>query len=410
MNLTLKSRRLSGEVRVPSSKSAAHRALIAAAFAKGQTHVKLSGFSDDILKTASCLSALGATLSKKTDGYFVTPMQAPPAEAVLDCGESGSTLRFLMPICAALGVHAKFVCHGRLAERPMEDLITALSEHGISFFGSHEICGKLSAGIFSLNANVSSQYLTGLLFALSLLEKNSEIHLTTKLESASYVRLTTDILRKCKAEIRSENDVFFVRGISRFTTPSIFCVEGDYSAASFWLGTGVRVSGLSADSTQGDSAILALLDRMGAAMSAEEGALTATSTALLPIAVDATDIPDLVPPLAVLCATANGESRITGAARLRFKESDRIESTLALLRALGADAEALPDGLLIRGNGHLSGGTVDAMGDHRIAMSAALASHFADGDITVLGAECVNKSYPAFWKDFEKLGGIFHQV
>ena len=172
----------------------------------------------------------------------------------------------------------------------------------------------------------------------------------------------------------------------------------------------MRVCDLRPNSLQGDSAIVSILRQAGAEIKEEDGVLQAVTPPRLPLTVDATDIPDLVPPLAVLCAAVKGESRITGAARLRFKESDRIQSTLALLTALGVDAKELPDGLVIRSDGRLSGGTVDAMGDHRIAMSAALASHFADGDVTVLGAECVNKSYPDFWEDFTALGGAISRV
>ncbi|MBQ2252544.1 MAG: 3-phosphoshikimate 1-carboxyvinyltransferase [Clostridia bacterium] len=409
MNLVIHSRKLSGKVHIPSSKSAAHRALICAAFSNAPTRVKLRGLSEDIRATIRCLSALGAGITEECDALLVSPVKNAPKDAVLDCGESGSTLRFLLPICAALGVHASFVCHGRLASRPMDDLVGALSEHGITFTGTHEIRGQLTGGTFRLRGNISSQYLTGLLFALSLLGETSEIRLSTKLESASYVTLTTSILAEFGAKITQEGPIYLVRGIQRFTSPSIYEVEGDYSACAFWIGTGVRVCGLKADSLQGDSAILPLLMQMGAEIRTENGVFQTVRPHTKALLANATDIPDLVPPLAVLCAAVKGESRITGAARLRFKESDRIQSTLALLTALGVDAEELPDGLVIRSDGHLSGGTVDAMGDHRIAMSAALASHFANGDITVLGAECVNKSYPAFWEDFASLNGVYTQ-
>lgn len=410
MNLVIHSRPLSGTVCVPSSKSAAHRALICAAFSDAPTRVKLRGLSEDIRATVRCLSALGAEITEENGALCVTPAKTVPKDAVLDCRESGSTLRFLMPICAALGVHTTFVCHGRLASRPMDDLTLALSQHGITFSGTHEIRGQLTGGTFRLRGDVSSQYLTGLLFALSLLEGESEIRLSTKLESASYVSLTTSILTECSASIRQDKNSYFVRGVSRFRAPSTYEVEGDYSASAFWLGTGVRVCDLRPNSLQGDSAIVSILRQAGAEIKEEDGVLQAVTPPRLPLTVDATDIPDLVPPLAVLCAAVKGESRITGAARLRFKESDRIQSTLALLTALGVDAKELPDGLVIRSDGRLSGGTVDAMGDHRIAMSAALASHFADGDVTVLGAECVNKSYPDFWEDFTALGGAISRV
>ena len=204
MNLVIHSRKLSCKVHIPSSKSAAHRALICAAFSNAPTRVKLRGLSEDIRATIRCLSALGAGITEECDALLVSPVKNAPKDAVLDCGESGSTLRFLLPICAALGVHASFVCHGRLASRPMDDLVGALSEHGITFTGTHEIRGQLTGGTFRLRGNISSQYLTGLLFALSLLGETSEIRLSTKLESASYVTLTTSILAEFGAKITQE--------------------------------------------------------------------------------------------------------------------------------------------------------------------------------------------------------------
>ncbi len=406
MNVLLTPAELSGSIAVPSSKSAVHRALLVAAFAKDCTLVRFHGLSEDIRATVSCLSALGANFERTADGYAVTPISSAPQKAVLDCGESGSTLRFLMPVCAALGVHARFICHGRLAARPLSELRQALEEHGITFLSEHEICGTLTGGLFTLPGDVSSQYLTGLLFALSLCKEGGEICLSTELQSASYVRLTEEFLTLGGAEIHRNKNRYSVRGIAQFSPPPSIVCEGDYSNCAFFLGAGVTVFGLQKDSRQGDRAILPLLEQMGAEILREkDGGFRAKYDRLQSIKIDASDIPDLVPPLAVLCAAAQGTSRITGASRLRLKESDRLKTTAALLSALSVHAEETEDGLIIHGTGTLTGGTIHCENDHRIAMSGALASVFATAPITLLGAECVNKSYPAFWDDFVSLGG-----
>lgn len=411
MNLTITPSRLQGILTIPSSKSAVHRALLVAAFAKNKTKVCFHGLSEDLQATISCLSVLGASFEKTGNAYLVTPISEPPSDAVLDCGESGSTLRFLLPICAALGVHARFICHGRLQSRPLSDLQKSLENHGIVFANEHEISGTFVGGNVSLPGNVSSQYLTGLLFALSLSEEGGSIQLTTPLESASYVRLTEEFLALGKAVICRDKDRYSISSVGRFSPPSTIVCEGDYSNAAFFLGAGATVRGLNPKSRQGDRAILSLLSEMGADVRHEaNGDACAKYSLLHSTNINAADIPDLVPPLAVLCATATGTSRISGAARLRLKESDRLQTTAELLRALSVRVDVTDDGLVIHGTGKLSGGIVRCENDHRIAMSAALASCFAEEEITLLGAECVNKSYPAFWEDFVSLGGKIKQI
>lgn len=406
MNLLLHSRPLAGTLPARASKSVGHRALICAALSRAPSHLLLNATSDDLLATVRALTALGASFVQTPDGFDVDPISEPPAEASLDCGESGSTLRFLMPVCAALGVHARFLCHGRLGERPIVPLSRALAAHGICFPDTHEICGRLTPGDFVLPGDVSSQYVTALLYATSLLSGDSRILLSSALESASYVRLTLDVLRRAGARIDECGEGFCVHGIGRFSSPDFSAVEGDYSNAAFPLAAGVRVTGLSPDSLQGDRAILSVLRQMGATVHEEDG-VRAEYTSLSPITLDVSDIPDLVPPIAVLCAAAKGKSHIVGAARLRLKESDRIRTVCALLSALGVRVTEGEADITIHGDGTLHGGVVDAAGDHRIAMAAATASHFADGDITVLGAEAVDKSYPRFWEDFSSLGGAY---
>ncbi len=406
MNVVITPSRLHGRIDAPASKSAAHRALITHALGRKRSTLKLSCDSEDLQATRRCLEALGARFETHGDRLYVTPIENVPRDAVLDCGESGSTLRFLMPIAAALGVHARFVCHGRLAKRPLKDLQEALSAHGVIFLSAHEICGQLMPGDYRLDGDVSSQYVTGLLFALALLAGESTITLTTPLQSVGYVEMTLQAIKSAQVAITRGENSFHIQGGARFDPPQTAMVEGDYSNAAFFLGAGVEVGNLSPESAQGDRAILDILKAMGAHIQVKQNAHLAMHQNLCPIDLDVSQIPDLVPPVAVLCAASAGESHITNAARLRLKESDRIQSVCAMLTSLGVPVEEHPDAITVYG-GTIHGGVVDSFHDHRIAMAAALASHFASGEITVLGAECVNKSYPHFWDDFRAMGGRF---
>lgn len=409
MKIRITPARLSGTVAAPPSKSYAHRELILAALAEKESFIGINTVSEDIEATVRCLNAAGATITREDGGFRIIPVKVAPSEAVLDCGESGSTLRFMMPVCAALGISAKFICRGRLGERPIGELRSQLEAHGISFVTDHEISGQLTAGEYALPGNVSSQYVTGLLMALSLLDEVSVIRMTSPLESASYVGITLDAMAKYGGDAKNEGDSFTVRGIGRFTAPKKSDVEGDWSNGAFWLASGVCVTGLSRTSSQGDRAMVDVMERMGA-VAKEDGGLRLSYTSLSAADTDASDIPDIVPPIAVLCAVSDGDCRISGAARLRLKESDRIKSVCETLRALGADAVELDDGMMIRGKGSLTGGVCDSFGDHRIAMAAAIASQFCTGEVIISGAEAVNKSYPTFWEDFRSLGGVFEVV
>lgn len=409
MKIRITPARLSGTVAAPPSKSYAHRELILAAFSEKESFIRINTVSNDIEATVRCLNALGASITRENEVFRIVPVADAPSEAVLDCGESGSTLRFMMPICAALGVSTKFICHARLGKRPIGELRTQLEAHGISFVTDHEFSGQLTAGDYSLPGNVSSQYVTGLLLALSLLDSPSVIRLTSPLESASYVGITLDAMEKYGVKVALGEDMYFVKGVGRFSAPAAAEVEGDWSNGAFWIASGIKVTGLSRTSSQGDRAMLDVMERMGAVIE-EDGGLRAVYTSLRAADTDASDIPDIVPPIAVICAVSDGECRISGAARLRLKESDRIKTVCYTLGVLGADAEELDDGMVIRGKDALVGGVCEAFDDHRIVMAAAIASQFCTGDVIINGAEAVNKSYPTFWEDFRSLGGIFEVV
>ena len=399
MNAIITPGRLSGTVRAPASKSAAHRALICAALADRPTRVRISALNRDIEATLACLTALGAQVEHDGDGIQVSPIAGAPADARLDCGESGSTLRFLLPVACALGVRATVIGHGRLPQRPNAALTDALREHGAAIDGDllpMRLSGPITGGRWTLPGDVSSQYVTGLLLALPLLKEDSEIVLTTKLASAAYVTMTLQALSAFGIEIIPTDTGWRVPGGQRYRSPGELEVEGDWSAAAFWyaanaLGADVRVSGLRADSAQGDRAILDLLGR------AE---------------IDAENVPDLVPALAAAAASLPQTTVITGAARLRLKESDRLATTAAMLKALGHGCEITPDGLVIHGGkpAPCAEGvrTVDGANDHRIVMAAAVAAAFADAPVRINGAGAVEKSYPDFFRDYQALGGIVH--
>ena len=398
-----------GKVCIPSSKSVAHRLLICAALGTEKTTLLIDGFSRDILATAKCLRALGAGIETNGRRIRVTPVQKPVSGGLLPCGESGSTLRFLLPVAGALGVSGYFKMEGRLPERPMQVYEDVLRAHGmeISRDGSWlHFGGQLRSGDYRLPGDVSSQYFSGLLMALPRLSGDSTVTAEGKLESAGYIRLTVDALMLSGVRVERNGQTWRIPGSQRFTLPGVLRAEGDWSNAAFFLcmgalsEQGVAVNGLNLSSSQGDMAVLDILRRFGASVEASEGAVTVHRAELRPVTIDAAPIPDLIPVLSVLACGAVGDTHIVNAGRLRMKESDRLQSTAALIRDLGGSVDELPDGLVIHGTGSLFGGAVDSCSDHRIAMSAAVAAGLCRESVTISGADCVRKSYPAFWEDF----------
>lgn len=403
MTVTVNGKNLRGKIPAVTSKSMAHRLLICAALAGEQTTVRCSALSEDIEATWHCLEAVFADISYGTGTFTVTPNIKTEGTALLDCGESGSTLRFLIPILCAKGVDADIRLHGRLPNRPLSPLREELIRGGCSLSaeGSNPLAvrGKLKPGHYTLRGDVSSQFISGLLFALPLCGGDSTITLTGKLESAAYVDMTLWALETFGISIEKTAEGFRIPGGQHYHSPGEIEAEGDWSAAAFWmvcdfLGAPVEVTGLRTDSLQGDRAICNVLREMRA----EKGCK-----------IDASGIPDLVPVLSVAALGVPGETVIYNAARLRYKESDRLATSAGLIRTFGGKVQEFPDKLIIQGGGSLHGGTVDAAGDHRIAMSAAVASVLC-GDVTIHGAQSAFKSYPHFWKDFEKLGGTVKYI
>lgn len=403
---------LSGELTIPSSKSMSHRMVIAAALAEGESRIENLSLSADITATLEAVKALGASYTLPESGTAIVRGYTPAADIpVIDCGESGSTLRFMIPVALALsgGKPVSFTGHGRLMQRPLQPYFDLFDEKGISHTLRGDIltvCGQLSPGRFALSGKVSSQFITGLLFTLPLLapaegSTMSEIVITDHLESKAYVDMTMQALRTFGVQVENEGGGYtrFIIPAGQHYLPQNIAVEGDYSQAAFFLAYNsiagqeqIKLRGLREDSLQGDRAAKAILESYQTAGAVE---------------VDASEIPDLIPALAAAAAFRDGqETRFVNAGRLRIKESDRITVTCRMLKALGAEVEEGADFIVVHGKKTLSGGgIVDCCIDHRIAMSAAMAAANCKNDVTLLGAECVGKSYPAFWEDFAALGG-----
>lgn len=417
MTAIIQPTQLNGKITAITSKSDAHRLLICAALAESSTRITMRGTSDDINVTISCLRALGAEITVDPDGVLVTPIKEVPPAPQLDCMESGSTLRFLLPVAAALGANTKFVGRGRLPERPVGELTAQLRAHGVTVSSDKlplEISGRLTGGDFTLPGNVSSQFVTGLLLALPLCG-GGIVKLTTQLESAPYVDITCADMKRFGVSVAKCESSFTVSPGQEYRSPGIAHAEGDWSGAAFFLAAGalsgeVAVSGLNPDSPQGDMAVVDILRKFGADITVSGSDVTARHTGKLRACdIDVSEIPDLLPVLAVVAAAAEGTTVFTGGSRLRLKESDRIASTAAMIRSLGGTAEERPDGLEVTGSA-LSGGCVDSFGDHRIAMSAAVAATVCRRNVEITNPMCVSKSYPDFYTDFKKLGGVVHGV
>lgn len=410
---------LGGTIPAIPSKSEAHRALICAALSDAPTRIICRTSSEDIEATLSCLAALGARIGTGDGVYTVFPIGRPaPAAGPLDCRESGSTLRFLLPVAAALG-GARFEGARRLSERPLLPLVRTLREHGIAIDTDGglplTVSGQLSAGVFTLPGNISSQYITGLLLAAPLLDGTTVIRVAEPIESEPYIALTLEVLHAFGVDAGIVHEdrctCYTLHARAAYSSPGSFEVGGDWSNAAFWLaagalsGTGVCVEGLSPSSKQADRAILGALSLFGARVARSARAAAAVRDDLRGARIDVAGCPDLVPAIAPLAALAEGRTAITGAGRLRLKESDRLASISGTLNALGARANVADDTLVFEGVDRLHGGEVDAAADHRIAMMAAIAATRADGPVLIHGAECTAKSYPGFFEDFAALGG-----
>ncbi len=393
---------MSVSVEMMPSKSYAHRALICAGLARNRCKVICDTEAEDVQATRRCVEAMEERKER------------------MECGESGSTLRFMLPVMGALGRKTDFVTKGRLAKRPMKPLLVQMTNHGCTIdqekAGHFLLKGKMHGGQFVLPGNVSSQFVSGLLMALPILSEDSSIDILGELESGPYVDMTLDVMADFGIRwIRKESSQgmrYVVPGKQRYVAPKEYRVEGDWSNAAFWLCMGaigeepVSVLGLDPDSLQGDRRILDILESFGAEILKEKNKISVLPSELVATEVDVSDITDLAPAVALLASVASGTTRITGAKRLRMKESDRLRSTVEVLRDLGAKARENKESMSIRGSGgrKLKGGITDSHGDHRIAMMAASASVVTRKKVEIKGKNAVNKSYPEFFREMERAG------
>lgn len=413
MDISVSYNRLCGQINAPASKSDVHRALICAALADKKSRVSFNAYSQDIDATISCLESLGAKINKDSFGAEVDPITDIRKSCVLDCGESGSTLRFLLPVAAALGSDAAFTGRGRLFSRPLEPLVTLMKEHGVTFEKNSEfpvkISGRMSGGDFEIPGNISSQFISGLLFALPLCG-GGKIKIIPPVESKKYIDMTVNTLKKFGVDVSENYNIYTVPSKKYSPENFNYNADGDWSNSAFFLCSAavsgeVTIRSVKQNSLQGDKKIAEILSLFGADVRIENDSITVKSDTLHGIEIDASQIPDLVPVLAATAAFADGKTKIYNASRLRIKESDRLLAVRKSLTAVGADVTELDDGLIINGRcGASFNGTADGFNDHRIVMSLATASANS-GKIIINGCEAVNKSYPEFFKDFNLLGG-----
>lgn len=413
---------LTGQVNIPSSKSMGHREIICAGLAEGVSIVDNISMSKDIEATCRCLTALGVQIEQISSCYEgrtalkITGFgQLKACQSSADCGESGSTLRFFIPLMALLNNAMTLIGHGKLVSRPMQAYYDIFNEQKLEYTTNNgelplTINGRLRPGKYTLPGDVSSQYVSGLLFALPLLEGDSELVITSPLESSSYVDLTLSCLRKYGITIENQqHQVYKIKGGQKYQAQNS-AVEGDWSQAAFWLvggclGSELTLKGMDMASLQGDKAVLSIMQKMNCQLQLAADLKAAVSEPQGTV-IDASNCPDIIPVLTVLAAVSKGTTKIINAARLRIKECDRLAAMTRELNKLGADITELEDGLIINGRISLRGGAdVDAWNDHRVAMSLAIAALKCQEPIVLTGAESVQKSYPEFWQDYQQVGG-----
>ncbi len=414
MEITLNKRILTDITYAPPSKSVYHRALICAALSGKKISISPLSVSHDVVATVSCLKAIGVNITTNDDGYIVDGADFK-SKATIDCKECGSTFRFMLPLCAALGIETKIIGSERLAERPIMPLASILINNGISLVFEEKgknlplsIKGSLTGDRFEVPGNISSQYITGLMFAIAAMKKDAVIYITENIESAPYIDVTVNVMRSFGFNIDKKNEREYHISAQRNEAPNSYVVEGDFSNGAFWLcaaaisdkNSRTTCKGINFTSKQGDKKIVDILGIFGADVTFSDNDISVKHNTLHGIDINASDIPDLVPILSVVASVAKGKTTISGIKRLKIKESNRILSTVTMIKSLGGKIEYDDNNIYIEGREFLDGGTVDSFNDHRIAMSAAIASLVCEKNVTILGAEAVNKSYPEFFDDF----------
>ena len=414
MDVIIRKAKLSGEIRVPSSKSLAHRAIIASSLALGKSVIRNVSMSNDIEATIKAMESLGSIIERDGDTLTVYGSTVRRVNNLIDANESGSTLRFLIPVAMLSDEPVRFIGHNNLCNRPLDPYLDAFDEMGIVYKrgGSYlplDIASRLKPGKYNICGNVSSQFITGLLFALPLLEADSVINITTPLESKGYIDLTLDVLKYYGINIINNDYKEFIIEGNQAYTPRDYVVEGDYSQAAFYLcmdalGADIKLLDMNLESNQGDKAILKCLEDLGSEVIYDNSRLY-VSEAKNNTLIDLSQKPDLGPALSSLMALLKGTGNLIGASRLRIKECDRITSMNIELTKIGANIIEDFDSMRIRGVECFNSATFDSHNDHRVAMALAILSLRCNKEIRIKNAECVNKSYPSFWEDFKSLGG-----
>lgn len=425
-DLIIKPTKLKGTVNVPPSKSMAHRAIISACLAEGKSVIRNIDLSDDIIATIEGMKAFGSTIDTFDDGARKrleiegAPLNQASENRLIDANESGSTLRFFIPIATLFKGETRFIGRGQLGARPLDTFEKIFKAQGLLYKPSGTskldltVEGPLTAGRYEMPGNISSQFITGLLFTLPLLEGESEIVITTDLESVGYLELTLEVLTDFGIQIDydKKKQVFSIPGNQSYQSQN-YTVEGDYSQAAFFLSAGalgndVVVTGLKQDSNQGDKGILHILEQLNAVLKVKEDTVAVTAPDGLEgdVIIDGAQVPDIIPISALVASLSPGKTKIINLKRLRIKESDRLEATKEELEKLGANIQVVGDELHIQGVSKLQGNSIGwSHQDHRMAMMLAIASTICEEEIVVRDAHYVSKSYPTFWKEFEALGG-----
>ena len=428
MKVKIKQKKLGGTIPIPPSKSYSHRAIIAAALATSNKDKEVSRidnlkYSVDITTTTEIMENWGANIEIGEDFEIIKGNSGivNPKDEYTQCNESGSTIRFLIPIGLSNNNKIVFDGKGKLVERPLDSYYKIFDEQGIKYSNNNgwlplNVDGQLKPGKYEIEGNISSQYITGLLYALPLLNGDSELKINKTLESKGYIDLTLEILEMSGIKVENNNyKSFFIKGNQKYN-PFDYVIEGDYSQVAFWivagiLGSEIKCLHVKKDSLQGDREIIEIVQRMGANVEIFDDYIIVKPSQTYGTVIDISQCPDIGPILTVLAALSKGETKIINAERLRIKESDRITSIKTELNKLGANVEEVGDSLVINGVERLTGSTeLSAWNDHRIAMSLAIASIKCDGEIVIDEAESVKKSYPHFWEDFKKMGGDVEKI
>lgn len=408
--------KLKGEVKIPPSKSMAHRAVICASLSNGKSKITNIEYSDDIIATINAMRALGSEIEIFDDHLEIDGSRVFSKNVgEIDCNESGSTLRFMVPLAIAKEAEMRFIGKGNLGKRPLTAYYEIFDRQGIEYSYKEDeldlkVKGSIKGEEYKIRGDISSQFISGLLFALPLIEEDSKIIITTNLESKGYIDLTLSMLDYYGISIiNNDYKEFAIKGNQQYT-PKDYKVEGDFSQSAFFLvadalGSDVLVKDLNMDSLQGDKEVIEIVERMGCKILSKEDGIKVKAKDLAPTIIDAAQCPDIIPVLTVLASLTTGITKVINAERLRIKECDRLKAITTELNKLGASVTELENSLLIEGVESLTGGTVSSWDDHRIAMSLAIAATCAKDEVIIENPSCVKKSYPSFWRDYKLLGG-----